>query len=85
MRFEITSPAVQQTPSSTYATMRQQAPIVQIELDFAGKNIYFVTRYQDAISILKDPRFANGTPLMNAGQAANRWAVQNKHTKGIFK
>jgi len=43
-------------PSAFYAQLRQQEPLCYVA-DFGGRGAWIATTYEDAIAILKDPRF----------------------------
>ncbi len=59
MGIDIASPAMQRDPYPTYAEMRRQPTIVNVNHVFSGKDVPFITRYADAVMVLKDPRFIN--------------------------
>ncbi|MFZ4813834.1 MAG: cytochrome P450 family protein [Phototrophicaceae bacterium] len=59
MIVNLKSPAMRRDPYPGYATMRQSSEPVMIRYDVDGTNVYFLTRYTDVMTALKDPRFAN--------------------------
>ena len=46
-------------PPAEYARFRAERPITRITLDFDGSEVWLVTRYEDARTILGDPRFSS--------------------------
>ncbi|MBV9707722.1 MAG: cytochrome P450, partial [Chloroflexi bacterium] len=43
-------------PATLYTQLRQQGPLCYVS-DFGGTGAWVVTTYEDAIAVLKDPRF----------------------------
>ena len=54
--LKIASRAFAESKYSIYAQMREQAPVCRVKM--AGLEIYAVSRYQDCIDIVSDPRLA---------------------------
>lgn len=46
-------------PPPAYGRFRAERPITRITLDFDGGEVWLVTRYEDARTILGDPRFSS--------------------------
>ncbi|MDX2137312.1 MAG: cytochrome P450 [Chloroflexota bacterium] len=59
MPYDLATPAMQQDPYPIYAEMRRQPSLVQVGSSLTTQGTYFVTRYDDAVFVLKDPRFVN--------------------------
>ena len=55
---ELTSPAFRADPYPTYARWRAEAPVGRAKLP-DKQTVWLVSRYDDALTVLKDPRFAN--------------------------
>ena len=69
--LDLASPHVRQNPYPTYAQLRKTNPIALVKVPFFGKT-YFVSRYDDVASALRDPRIStdmiryaqmNGAPV----------------------
>lgn len=63
-------------PPDEFAWLRREAPISRVRL-WDGKQVWFVTRYEDVRMVLSDPRFSSdmtnpGFPTHSAGIAATR-------------
>ena len=55
---------------STYARWRAEAPVCRVKLP-DKQTAWLVTRYDDAVTVLKDPRFVNDRQrVMTPEQAA---------------
>src|SRR5258707_764327 len=50
------SPAHTANPYPTYAQLRTKAPVYRVNT-LSGGTFWIITRYQDVMSVLKDPRF----------------------------
>jgi cytochrome P450 PksS len=55
---DLTSEALRADPYPTYARWRAEAPVLRAKLP-DKQTAWLVTRYDDAVTVLKDPRFAN--------------------------
>ena len=66
MAFSLTSNEFNKNPYSFYAQLRKGSPIV-IQEPGIGKAL-FVSRYDDVLTILKDPRFSNERRKVNHGR-----------------
>ena len=67
---DLTSPAFRADPYPTYARWRAEAPVCRVKLP-DKQTAWFVTRYDDAVTVLKDPRFVNDRQrVMTPEQAA---------------
>ncbi|SHG23860.1 Cytochrome P450 [Jatrophihabitans endophyticus] len=59
---ELTYPMARETvldPPPTYASLRAEHPITRVRLDFDDSEVWLVTRYEDAKTILTDTRFSS--------------------------
>jgi cytochrome P450 len=56
IQASIFSPALTATPYSAYAHLRAEAPIHLVRLPDGG-TVWLITRYEDVVAVLKDPRF----------------------------
>jgi cytochrome P450 len=55
---DLTGPAFRADPYPTYARWRAETPVCRANLPFKQTG-WLVTRYDDAVTVLKDPRFIN--------------------------
>lgn len=55
--YKIWSPENRASPHPLYAKMRREAPILRMISPATGKPIWFFTRYDDCVTVLKDTRF----------------------------
>ncbi|MBO3744800.1 cytochrome P450 [Streptosporangiaceae bacterium NEAU-GS5] len=46
-------------PPAEYRELRAERPLTRIRLDFDGSEVWLVTRYDDARTVLGDPRFSS--------------------------
>lgn len=75
MSIDLSSADMQHNPYPTYAQMRQQTGPVRADVGFS-KNAYFITRYADAVMVLKDPRFVNDArKLPNWDDWTKKWYI----------
>ena len=56
--IEFNEAVFRSNPYPVYAKMRKSAPVHQMKAIF-GQPAYLITRYEDVVSSLKDPRFSN--------------------------
>jgi cytochrome P450 PksS len=68
--IDLTGPAFREDPYPTYARMRASAPVCRTTMP--DKQVaWLVTRYDDVLTLLKDPRFLNdGASVRSAEQRA---------------
>ena len=67
---ELTSPAFRADPYPTYARWRAEAPVCRAKLP-DKQTVWLVSRYDDAVTVLKDPRFGNDREkVLTPAQAA---------------
>lgn len=55
--FKLNDPGLRANPYPTYARLRQTQPLARSTLPFVG-SVWVVTRYEDVVNVLKDPRFS---------------------------
>jgi len=76
MGIDLTSPAMQQDPYPSYAEMRHQREFVRVNHPVSGKDLRFITRYDDVLFALKDPRFVNdGRKLPTWDDWTKKWYI----------
>jgi cytochrome P450 len=77
---DLTNPAFRADPYPTYARWRAEAPVCRAKLP-DRQVAWLVTRYDDAVTVLKDPRFGNERDKVLTPEQAARvpW------TPGIIK
>jgi cytochrome P450 len=56
-RYDLWAPETRANPLPLYARMRQEAPLVRLVDPNLGVPMWVVTRYKDAVELLRDPRF----------------------------
>ena len=55
---DLTSPVFRADPYPTYARLRAEAPVCRVKMP-DRQTAWLVTRYDEAVAVLKDPRFVN--------------------------
>lgn len=76
MNYDLVSPEMRHDPYPTYAQMRRDPSIVKVIHGLTGQPTYFVTRYNDAAIVLKDPRFVNDSrKLPGIGDWTAKWYI----------
>lgn len=74
--FSLTSPDMLRDPYPGYAAVRRAGKPVPVKTSYAGTNTYFVTTYDDALAILKDPRFINDSRrLPTSDDWTGKWYI----------
>lgn len=69
---DILAPAFKADPFPFYARLRAEAPVFRTKLE-DRRTVYLVTRYDDVVSVLKDPRFAKDrTKVLTPEQQAKQ-------------
>ncbi len=58
MALSLSADELRDDPYALYARFRKETPVTPIENGFTGES-WFVTRYEDVLAVLKDPRFSN--------------------------
>jgi cytochrome P450 len=70
---DLADPAIHANPYPTYARMRREAPVMEVKgRGYMGK-AWLVTRYNDVVAVLKDPRFINDRRNLAAGGGDYPW------------
>lgn len=59
MVIDLASPEMQRNPYPIYAEIRRQTEPVLANFGFSNEPLRLITRYHDAVTVLKDPRFFN--------------------------
>ena len=75
---DLTSPAFRADPYPTYARWRAEAPVCRVKLP-DKQTAWLVTRYDDAVTVLKDPRFGNDREKMHDAGAGRPDALDAEH------
>src|SRR5215470_15199894 len=74
MTLDLTSPQFSHDPYPTYAALRKDEPVPLINETRMGLGTaYMVTRYEDVLTVLKDPRFSNDSRKIKGGQKLPWW------------
>lgn len=55
--FDIWNPKTRSNPQAMYEQMRHEAPVYMSIGPMTGQHVWFFTRYDDAVAVLKDNRF----------------------------
>jgi len=70
---DLADPAIHANPYPTYARMRREAPVMEVKgRGYMGK-AWLVTRYNDVLAVLKDPRFVNDRRNLGEGGDLPWW------------
>ncbi|MCA0454355.1 MAG: cytochrome P450 [Chloroflexi bacterium] len=72
MLLDTTSPQFRHDPYPTYAALRETEPVSLINEPVMGQ-AWLVTRYDDVVTVLKDPRFSNEGRKTAAVQRKAPW------------
>lgn len=56
-KYDVLAPAVRWNPYPVYALLRQEAPLFKTPYHEMGDNPWLLTRYDDCVTLQKDPRF----------------------------
>lgn len=70
--FDFNNPQLFANPWPTYAHFRQQQPLVRAKLAMMGEG-WLVSRYEDVLTVLKDPRFSNNSQQYNRSTVNAAW------------
>lgn len=81
--IDLFSPANKANPYPTYALLRSSDPVHCLKME-NGRNSWFITRYEDALAILKDQRFIKDfrrllTPEQREQSQGNLYHMMNTH------
>jgi cytochrome P450 len=74
MSIRLSSPEIQQDPYGVFRRLRRDEPIAPLLRKNRGPG-WIVTRYEDVVAVLKDPRFSNDRRRLQVNQslASSRW------------
>lgn len=73
MTIDLTSANFRQNPFPLYQRLRREEPVVFVEESYAGP-AWLITRYNDAVTVLKDPCFSsNRLSVMEKGGPMDAW------------
>jgi cytochrome P450 PksS len=76
MALSLTSKEMQQNPYELYAQLRAHEPITNVDaVLFSNKQGVFVTRYDDALTVLKDPRFSVERRKVDGKDLSKAWWI----------
>jgi cytochrome P450 PksS len=81
--YDLFSPAFKANPHPTFAAMREAQPIYP-HRDRNGHTIWYFTRYEDAVAVMRDPRFVKEQPNRPPTDAINQnmlFADPPNHTR----
>ncbi len=81
--IDLTSQAAKANPYPAYSLVRASDPIFRMRMD-DGRTTWLITRYEDALAILKDQRFIKDfrrllTPEQRAQAEGNLYHMMNTH------
>jgi len=71
LQREFNTPEARANPSPIYAKLRKLGPVLQSN-DLFGEG-FVLSRYEEVVSVLKDPRFANDRQNVPGGTSMDRW------------
>ncbi len=72
--FDLQSAAFRADPYPHYARMRREAPMLKMHVPgFGGRDAWIVSRYDDIVAALKDPRLSSDIMRMRAQGGGQRW------------
>lgn len=82
-QIDLTSPAAKANPYPAYALVRSNDPVHSLKME-NGRTTWLITRYEDALAILKDQRFIKDfrrllTPEQLAQAQGNIYNMLNTH------
>lgn len=81
--IDLTSPAAKANPYPAYSLVRSSDPVHSLKME-NGRTTWLITRYEDALAILKDQRFIKDfrrllTPEQLAQSQGNLYHMMNTH------
>jgi cytochrome P450 len=82
-KIDLTSPAAKANPYPMYSLVRASDPVHRLKME-DGRSTWLITRYEDALAILKDQRFIKDfrrllTPEQLAQAQGNLYHMMNTH------
>lgn len=76
MALNLTSKAVHHNPYPLYTQLREQSPVVGMDGTlFSSGQGWFVSRYDDVVSVLKDPRFSVERRKVDGRDLSKAWWI----------
>ena len=69
-RIDLRDPLVKANPYPLYARFRAEAPVCRFK--GIGRHFWLITRYEDVVTVLKDPRFSTDRRNIDAGPPVTR-------------
>ena len=84
IEVDLNSRAFREDPYPTYARLRASAPVCRTTMP-DGQVAWLVTRYDDALTVLKDPRFSNDRATVRSEEQAARLPWIPKFFKPITR
>lgn len=73
MFVDLSAPDVRRNPYPLYQSLRREAPVNFVAKSYVGP-AWLVTRYEDVVAVLKDPRFSSDRRnLSDGGDRLDRW------------
>ncbi|MET0406531.1 MAG: cytochrome P450 [Cystobacter sp.] len=74
---ELWSPAARHNPLPFYARVREQGPVVRMMDPYYQQPVWIVTRYKEAVEMMRDPRFIKDINKLPADAPARRMRVDS--------
>lgn len=81
--YDLFSPSFKACPHATFADMRRDAPIYA-HRDPNGRTIWYVTRYEDTVAIMRDPRFIKDASKLTAKASGRPTLAQAINQNMLF-
>lgn len=76
MTVNLTSKALHHNPYPVYTILREQSPVVGVDGTlFSSGTGWFVSRYDDVVSVLKDPRFSVERRKVDGRDLSKAWWI----------
>ncbi|MEZ4384986.1 MAG: cytochrome P450 [Nannocystaceae bacterium] len=72
MHIDLTHPDVRANPYPTYAYLREHAPVVSVRRPVIGR-VWYLSRYEDVVAALRDPRLVNDRRNVGDGRGDPWW------------
>ena len=81
VKYDVLAPDVRWNPYPVYAQMRQEVPVYKTPYYEMGANPWLLTRYDDCVTLQKDPRFTKNFERINGpGTSEQQMAAAiNRH------
>lgn len=71
--YDFSSPAARANPQAVYALMREEDPVHRTVGPQTGNAVWILTRYDDCVAMLKDPRVGKDVYRNLPREEAQRW------------